>query len=239
MNLWTTMVALVNGMIGGSILVLPLVSLQAGWLESILVILFTGVFSYYSCYLSILHLGDQVDLDHALLRHFNGSKFLKVFYDFCVWSGILLLLTLYFELIVIQWEGLIPPYKPTYTNPCVNGLVIIVWCLCLKFFEFGAHIMGYGIVSIVGYLIFLIWVVASAPTGNHSIPAVGTGLAGFAAMMGNAFSIQGFFIPVMKCCKSVSKHNFILFLAFLIGGLAYLYIAFMGSFGKAPPIKAL
>lgn len=103
MGMATTVVALVNGMIGGSILVIPLVALQAGWLLTVLVILFTGVFSYYSCYLSIIHLGDQVDLDHALLRHFNGSKFLKIFYDFCVWSGILLLLTLYFELIVIQW----------------------------------------------------------------------------------------------------------------------------------------
>jgi amino acid permease len=96
MSFGTTVVALVNGMIGGSILVLPLVALQAGWLEAILVILITGIFSYYSCYLSILHLGDQKDLDCALLRHFNGSKIIKIFYDFCVWSSILLLLTLYF-----------------------------------------------------------------------------------------------------------------------------------------------
>lgn len=56
-------------------------------------------------------------------------------------------------------------------------------------------------------------------------------MASFAAMMGNAFSIQGFFIPVMKCCKNEKRHGLILFLAFLIGGLAYYYIAFMGSFG--------
>lgn len=60
--------------------------------------------------------------------------------------------------------------------------------------------MGYGIASIVGYLIFLIWVEASAPppSRGNTFPMVGHGLAGFAAMMGNAFSIQGFFIPVMK-----------------------------------------
>lgn len=92
--------------------------------------------------------------------------------------------------------------------------------------------MGYGVVSIVGYLLFLIWVVSAAPSGNKTVPAVGTGVAGFAAMMGNAFSIQGFFIPVMKCHKNEAKHNLILFLAFLVGGLAYYYIAFMGSFGN-------
>ena len=92
----TTVVAMVNGMIGGSILVLPVVLLEVGWLTALLVIFLTGVFSFYSCYLSIIHLGDQKDLDTTLLRHFNGSKGLKIFYDFCVWSGIFLLLTLYF-----------------------------------------------------------------------------------------------------------------------------------------------
>ena len=167
----------------------------------------------------------------ALLRHFNGSKVLKIFYDICVWSGILLVLTLYFSLIVIQWEGLVPPYQPTYTNPIVNAVCLLIWCLCLKFFEFGAHIMGYGIASIVGYLIFLIWVVSSAPSGNRTIPDIGTGLAGFAAMMGNAFAIQGFFIPVMKYHKNQKKHHLILLLSFIVGGLAYYYIAYMGAFG--------
>lgn len=96
MSFLTTVVALVNGMIGGSILVLPVVAKQAGWAETLIIILFTGVFSYYSCYLSLIHLGDQTDLDHTLLRHFNGSKFLKIFYDFCVWSGFMLILILYF-----------------------------------------------------------------------------------------------------------------------------------------------
>jgi len=61
--------------------------------------------------------------------------------------------------------------------------------------------MGYGIVSIIAFLVFLIWVVADSPSGSNSVPAVGSGLAGYAAMMGNAFSIQGFFIPVMKRYK--------------------------------------
>ena len=198
----TTVVALVNGMIGGSILVLPLVALEAGWISSIFIIFVTGFFSYYSCYLSMAHLGDQEDLDSALLRHFNGSKCLKTFYDFCVWAGVTLLLNLYFDLIVIQWEGLAPPYHFTVVNPVINALVLVGWCLCLKFFDFGAHVMGYGVVSIVAYLLFLVWVVADAPSGDNHVPALGGGLAGFAAMMGNAFAIQGFFLPVMKSCPN-------------------------------------
>jgi len=91
--------------------------------------------------------------------------------------------------------------------------------------------MGYGIASILGYLIFLIWVISSRPPGPTSIPAFGTRVAGFAAMMGSAFSIQGFFIPVLKGYKKESKHIWILFLAYIIGSAAYYYIAYMGAFG--------
>ena len=219
-------------MIGGSILVIPLASVQAGWAYTIIVMLLTGVFSFYSCYLSVIHLGDQKDLDSALLRHFNGNRFLKVFYDFCVWIGMVLILMLYFDLIVLQWEGLVPPNTFTYAKVLINAAFVFVWCIVLKFFELGAHIMGYGIASIVGYLIFLIWVISTRPAGPNTIPAFGSGVAGFAAMMGSAFSIQGFFIPVMKGYPKESKHVWILLLAYIIGTAAYTYIAYMGSYGN-------
>jgi hypothetical protein len=50
--------------------------------------------------------------------------------------------------------------------------------------------------------------------------------------MGNAFSIQGFFIPVMKTYKNEKRHHFLLLLSYIIGGAIYYYIAFMGGFGK-------
>lgn len=92
----TTVLALINGMIGGSILVLPVNSLEVGWAPTLLIILLTGFFSFYTCFICIIHLGDQADLDSTLLRHFNGSKVFKVIYDFCVWAGLINLLMLYF-----------------------------------------------------------------------------------------------------------------------------------------------
>ena len=101
---------MVNGMIGGLILILPVYALNAGYIETLLIIFFTGIFSYYSCYLCVIHIGDQSDLDFAILRHFNGNRWVKIFYDFCVWSNLMLIDILYFELIVAQWVGLIPPH---------------------------------------------------------------------------------------------------------------------------------
>ena len=73
MNPVIAIIAMVNGMIGGVILVLPLLALEAGTLVTFFVILVTGMFSFYSCYLCVLHLGNHQDLDKALLQHFNQS----------------------------------------------------------------------------------------------------------------------------------------------------------------------
>ncbi len=91
-----TILGMVNGMIGGLILILPVYALHAGYILTMIIIFVTCVFSYYSCYLCIIHLGDQSDLDYAILRHFNGSKWAKIFYDLCVWSNLMLIALLYF-----------------------------------------------------------------------------------------------------------------------------------------------
>lgn len=157
---------MVNGMIGGLILILPVLALNAGYLLSFIVILLTGLFSYYSCYLCVIHMGDQPDLDFAILRHFNGNKAMKVFYDLCVWSNLMLIDMLYFELIMMQWEGLVYHEEYPIFNPVSNAVALFGLVFVLKYFEFGASVMAYGIISIATYLLFLIWVVSTSNQGN-------------------------------------------------------------------------
>ena len=57
-------------------------------------------------------------------------------------------------------------------------------------------------------------------------------MAGFASMMGNAFSIQGFFVPVLKSYPRSQHYVKMLILAYVIGTCAYIYIAYMGSCGN-------
>lgn len=52
-----------------------------------------------------------------------------------------------------------------------------------------------------------------------------------AAALAQAFAVQFFFIPVLKKNKKTRKHRFYLLMAFILGALAYAYIAFMGSYG--------
>jgi amino acid permease len=170
-----TVLGMVNGMIGGLILILPVYALKAGYILTFLVILVTCIFSYYSCYLCIIHMGKETDLDYSILRHFNGARWAKIFYDLCVWLNLMLLALLYFELIMIQWQGLIPPHDFTFINPLINAFVLLGLVFLLKYLELGANIMAYGIISIVCYVLFLIWVVATYDQGNDSVKYVAFG----------------------------------------------------------------
>lgn len=58
-----TIVALINGMIGGIILVMPILALKTGSVMIAPVVLISGFFSYYSCLLCLKHLRNYNDLD--------------------------------------------------------------------------------------------------------------------------------------------------------------------------------
>ncbi len=105
-----TVISLVNGMIGGFILILPVFALETGYISTSIIILVTGFFSYFSCQLSLLHIAQQPDLDTTIFKHFGHSKIMKNAYDFCVWLSLMLIDLLYFELIIIQWIGISPPH---------------------------------------------------------------------------------------------------------------------------------
>lgn len=102
---------------------------------------------------------------------------------------------LYFNLIVTQWKGLV---HYDIANPICNAVALVILTFMLNYFHFGAKLLGYGVISIVGYCIFLIWLIITAPAGPNKIPEFGSGAVNLAASMGQAFSIQGFFIPVLR-----------------------------------------
>lgn len=93
--------------------------------------------------------------------------------------------------------------------------------------------MAYGIVSIIAYLLFVTWVVGSedASHDHSSLQLAGGSGIDLAAALGQAFAIQCFFIPILKKNKKQHKHKMYLVFVFILGSLAYAYIAFMGSYG--------
>lgn len=100
-----TVVALVNGMIGGIILVMPIIALHTGYLLIAPISLILGFFSYFSCLLCLRHLKHFQDLDEAILYHFKKRGY-KIFYDITIVISMSVLLILYFDLICQQWSSM-------------------------------------------------------------------------------------------------------------------------------------
>lgn len=97
---------------------------------------------------------------------------MKISYDLLVFVNLTFLLMLYFDLIVQQWLGLVPN---SIAIPICNGFLLFGLCFLLNYFHFGAKLLGYGIISIIGYCIFLIWLIASAPSGEKTVGPTGSG----------------------------------------------------------------
>lgn len=99
MNNKTIVIGLVNGMIGGIILVLPILAIKTGWLLIAPLTIISGFFSYFSCLLCLRHLRDYHDLDVAIYHHFGKKRSFKIFYDVIIILSMTTLLILYFSLI--------------------------------------------------------------------------------------------------------------------------------------------
>ena len=108
---FSSVIALLNGMIGGTILVLPLLALKAGYLLVPMLVIFYGTLSCYCAYLLVLHLGNSHSLRTAILEHFHGRKKYSVFYSLALFTGLLSVVLIYFQLLVNQVEGFIHPSK--------------------------------------------------------------------------------------------------------------------------------
>ena len=86
-------------MIGGTILIMPLLSLRTGYTLIGIISIVSCFFNYFSSLLCLRHLRDYDDLDLSILRHFGGRRAYKIFYDIVVMISLTVLLILYFELI--------------------------------------------------------------------------------------------------------------------------------------------
>jgi len=65
------------------------------------------------------------------MHHFDNNKAIKIFYDLIVFLNLALLLLLYFELIVQQWEGIL---GESVLNPILNFVVLLLLVAVMKYY---------------------------------------------------------------------------------------------------------
>ena len=110
----------------------------------------------------------------------------------------------------------------------------------MKKYQFGASLLAYGILSIIGYCIFLMWMVGSSPTGPRDVPSTNPLFVDLAAALAQGFAIQTFFIPILKHNKNRHMYSKILLITYLIGTVVYTYIGYSGAYGivnRIAPIR--
>lgn len=150
----TTLVALLNAMIGGTILVLPMLFKSAGLIPSFIATLISALAGYYSCKICYDHVREGEDMPEAIFRHTN-SKLMSDLYDGLMWLSYLFILLLYFNLIVDQWKTLLN--SSSFVITLANAILLIFLTILMEKFNFGVNLLAYGMISILSYLAFLAW----------------------------------------------------------------------------------
>lgn len=164
-------IGLVNGMIGGTCLVLPHIGLKTGWIMTFIVCIVCSWMTYYTAYLIVLHLGKGTQIRDCILNHFNNDYKYMRGYSFIIWLSFMPYMLIYFRIICLQIEGLLGHHSDLI-GPFV-ALALIILVVLVRIYHMAEETLAYGIISIVGYILFLIWAQFSAPSGPKTVKTMG------------------------------------------------------------------
>ena len=114
--------------------------------------------------------------------------------------------------------------------PILNAFALFPIVYIMKKYHFGASLLAYGILSIIGYCTFLVWMWATAPSGDKTIPAADPLFVDLAAALGQGFAIQAFFIPILRQNKNRKDYGKLLIITYILGTLVYTYIGYSGAY---------
>jgi hypothetical protein len=102
----TTLVGLINATIGGSMLMLPILSMKAGYLDWGFACIILCMVCMYTAYLLVKHLGKAKNIKYLILGHFKGDRLYTTIYNIVIWFSFMSSQIIYFKLFCIQIEGL-------------------------------------------------------------------------------------------------------------------------------------
>jgi hypothetical protein len=121
-------------MIGGTILILPLIGLATGYLMSVFVCIVIGIVSFYTAYLVVVHLG-KGNIRDWILEHFdNDERYLVGFNIIMVVNGIPGYV-IYFKLICLQIESIFR--ADTIWVPVTVSIALLVIIFFMRIYHFG------------------------------------------------------------------------------------------------------
>lgn len=162
-------------------------------------------------------------------------------YDLFSFIGDELILYVYFSIIVKQWEGLF--FRQEWLLPWlpyISALSLMLMSILLQKLQLGIELMGYGIISIICYVLFVVWMFVTRPMPEDSkpVPLYTNSFVEMASTLALAIGIQTVFVPLVRANRDQSKGQFILLLSFLIGCSTYAYVSIFGGIGIKDRVPA-
>lgn len=216
-----TIFGLLNGMIGSTILILPLIGIETGYITTLIVCLSTGGVCYYTGNLIVVHLGKAKNIKESILHHFDQNYYYMMAYAFIIWCSEIPILAMYFNLICLQIEGLIGHYDWISS---VVFLGLFIGTIVVLYFDYGEETMGIGVLSIVAAIVFISWSHFTAPAGEKTVPAFGNPYMMISSLV-LGYSVHDFL--AQNIIKNPQKENYkwIVFMTFILGTLVYTFLS--------------
>ena len=106
---------------------------------------------------------------------------------------------------------------------------MIIAIIIIRVLHIGEETLAYGIISIIGYVIFLVWAQATAPEGPKTVVPIGRPSL-LAATLIMAYSIHDFMVQNIIKNPRRNEYQSVVKYTFIIGTLVYAFIT-LGSFG--------
>jgi hypothetical protein len=218
---------MINGMLGGSALFLPVAGLAAGWFTSLWTLFLVGFLLYYTAALIITHLGKAINMKYAVLAHFNNNYNYVSAYGIIIWISFIPFIVLQLQMICLEVEAMVG-YKSNWIT--LGVFVLLVGCTIVgRVRHWAEEIMAVGVVGSIIFVVFMTWALITAPSGNNTVPVSGSPFAIIATLV-TSLEIHDFLAQNIIKNPRKNEYQSVVKATFLVGGLIYLF-TLMGSYG--------
>lgn len=111
---------------------------------------------------------------------------------------------LYFDLLVSETQGCLyfTGYALKLWMPYIVAVFLLLFVMVTRFYNFEDNLLGYGILSMVAYAMFIAWTMLTMKSGPKSLPIADGAFIDLGAAMSQGFSIHNMMIPIILRARS-------------------------------------
>lgn len=243
-----TISALVNTMIGGTMLTIPILFRESGVVTGLLILLVSGVISYLTCELYILHMGEKDASIEDTIRRLLGTKW-EGFFKALTGIYLVCLNAIYIDIIIDQCYSILffilnkahhgnwiaEKDAVTFDKFSIQYLSILMFLPLLRItfvrdFTLILKLTSLGVLAVVLYMFFIFYEFATSVlhVDWKNVPLFKRDVGNLAGTCAVAFTIHTMVNPIMKANRNQANNARDLRISYFLGFLIYATIGVLG-----------